>query len=240
MRVLIVDDEPLARRGLALRLAAHADVRLAGLAGSVAEAAARLSREPVDVVLLDIGMPGRDGFALTGHAGQWPPPLWIFVTAHAEHALRAFAVEALDYLLKPVDAAALARALDRARHRLALRPPAPGAAGGDERLIVRDGARTQRIPLAGIRWIEAAGDYACIHTADAACVVRETLSSLEARLDPARFVRIHRSAIVGIGHVAAIRPHRNGERVIELDGGRRLKLSRGYRAALARLRAGEP
>lgn len=265
IRTLIVDDEPLARRGLELRLAAHADVVVVGQAGNGREAAGALAALQPDLMLLDVQMPEVDGFALLRGLPAEQMPVTVFVTAYDQYALAAFGASAIDYLLKPVDEARLAQALDRVRAQLAAREAqghrdrllhllahlsgrpalqlhealdgalAPGAPA-PERLTIKDGARLVRLEQAAVQWIDAAGDYLCIHTPDETFVLRATLRDMEQRLDPRRFQRIHRSTIVNTDRVRELRAHQNGEYFVVLDGGQTLKLSRSYRDKVPLLR----
>lgn len=264
LRTLIVDDEPLARRGIALRLANHPDVELVGEAGDGLEAVKQVSALEPDLMFLDVQMPGLDGF---GTLQAIPPqllPAVVFVTAFDEYALAAFRAHALDYLLKPVDIDALNEAVARAlrfkreRHaeaqcsklvqlvnqlagRKVLTLDAALADGALElprvtrKLTFKDGARTHRVEPASVRLIEAAGDYMCVHTDAETLVVRARLSELESQLDPNLFLRVHRSIIVNAERVRSLRPHDNGEYFLTLDDGREVKLSRSYRDQLKRL-----
>jgi len=264
LRALIVDDEPLARRGLRLRLAADPDVEIVGECAHGAAALEALQTVECDLILLDVQMPGMDGFATLAALPEALRPLVVFVTAFDSHALKAFEAAALDYLLKPVEPERLTQCLQRVRaamrgreadkHRdglltllrqisgqpqLALSDAlAPGASGITQAdvLSIRDGQRTVRVPISSIRWIEAAGDYMCVHTDDETHVLRSTLSELEAQLDPRRFQRVHRSRIVNFTRVKALRPHINGEYFLELDSGHSIKLSRSYREKVELLR----
>jgi len=265
IRTLIVDDEPLARRGLALRLAGHADVEIVGQVGDGAAAARAVSDHAPDLMLLDVHMPGLDGFAALRAIPAPDMPLTVFVTAHDQHAIRAFQACAVDYLLKPVDGDRLDQALARVRDTLAGRDAVTHRSRllellgelsgrpalrleqaldvrdvtelrGDAPLAVRDGQRIVRVAPAEIAWIDAAGDYVCIHTERETHVLRATMRELEQRLDPQRFPRIHRSVIVNAARVTGLRPHLNGEYFLTLDTGQELKLSRSYRDRLALFR----
>jgi len=260
LRVLLVDDEPLARRGLRLRLAAHADVEVIGECAHGAAAIDFLRDHTCDLMLLDVQMPGLDGFATLAALPAAKRPLVVFVTAFDRHALRAFEAAAIDYLLKPVEPARLAQCLTRVRDVLhgkladaqqarlleLLRqmsgsseidpPDRVAAAAPTDVLAVRDGQRIVRVPIPSIRWIEAAGDYMCVNADDATHVLRSTLGELEAQLDARIFQRIHRSRIVNLQRVRALRPHMNGEYFLELDSGHEIKLSRSYRDKIQLLR----
>ncbi len=263
IRTLIADDEPLARRGLELRLAGERDIHIVGQVGDGAAAVRAVSEHAPDLLFLDVQMPGLDGFAALRAIPAQQMPLVVFVTAYDHYALNAFEASAVDYLLKPVDDSRLHQALFRVREALDQRDASDhrarllgllGAlsgrpaltldealdAGGaqvlrdaDTPLAIRDGARTLRLPRSSIRWVDAAGDYLCIHTDRDTHVLRATLGQLEKRLDPTRFPRIHRSTLVNAGRVSSLRPHLNGEYFLTLDCGQELKLSRSYRDRLA-------
>lgn len=258
LRTIIVDDEPLARRGLELRLRDHADVDIVGQYGDGAAAIAAVHTQRPDLMFLDVQMPGVDGFEALRHIPAAEMPLVVFVTAYDHYAIRAFESSATDYLLKPVDDGRLAQALTRVRqartqrdasghcaHLLgllgelsgrqplaldeALRPDAIEQLRRENKLAVRDGGRIVRVDMGSIRWIDAAGDYMCIHTDGETLILRATMRELEKQLDPQRFPRIHRSTIVNAKRVVELRPHTNGEGFIRLDCGQELKLSRTHR-----------
>ncbi|MEI2796773.1 LytTR family DNA-binding domain-containing protein [Pseudoxanthomonas sp. F11] len=267
LRAIVVDDEPLARRGLEIRLAAHADVQIVGYYGDGASAIGGLRAHRPDLMFLDVQMPGMDGFQTLRAIPANEMPLVVFVTAYDHYAIRAFEASATDYLLKPVEDSRLAQALARVRqaraqreasghcaHLLgllgelsgrppldldeALKPDALDLLRREEKLAVRDGGRTVRVDLHSIRWIDAAGDYMCIHTDGDGpngntLVLRATMRELEKQLDPQRFPRIHRSTIVNARRVVEMRPHTNGESFLRLDCGQELKLSRSHRDKLA-------
>jgi two-component system LytT family response regulator len=232
LRVLVVDDVALARQRLERLLRAYPDVVVAASCADADTAFAAIAAAMPDLLLLDIDLPGGDGFALLERLPATERPAVVFTTAHGEYAARAFRVQALDYLLKPVSAASLREALDRARaHRGAGRSPPAW-------LLLREREQTTVVPMAAIDWIEAAGNYACIRAGGATHVYRETLGRLEARLDPAQFQRIHRSRIVNLARIASLRPLVNGDHVVVLHDGSELNLSRTWRDALfARLRS---
>lgn len=264
LRTVIVDDEPLARRGLEIRLSTHADVEIVGHYGDGAAAIAGLRELRPDLVFLDVQMPGMDGFETLRNLPATEMPQVVFVTAYDHYAIRAFEASAADYLLKPVEDARLAQALARVRearaqraasghcaHLLgllgalsgrgplaldeALKPDAIEQLRREDKLAVRDGSRTVRVDLASIRWIDAAGDYMCIHTDGETLILRATMRDLEKQLDPQRFPRIHRSTIVNARRVVELRPHTNGEGFLRLDCGHELKLSRSHRDKVALL-----
>jgi two-component system LytT family response regulator len=247
VRAVIIDDEPLARAGLRLALAPHPDVELVGEAGDGRAARALIEAVAPELAFVDIQLPELDGVALAAAVGAAPsPPAVIFVTAYDEFAVDAFAVRAIDYLVKPIDDARLAQALDRARdhHRLAaaarlgdqlatslalLRtPPSPA------RLTIRDGGRVHLVPLDAIDWIEAADYYVEIHAGPHTYLHRETLQHLEASLD-ARFRRIHRSRLVNTDRLRSLR-RAGRDLVAVLADGTELAVARRYHAALKTLR----
>ena len=223
LRVLVVDDVALARQRLARLLSAIAGVELVGCHGDVAAARRALPMAAPDLVLLDVDMPGEDGMALARGIGTEGPAI-VFTTAHAQFALQAFRVGAVDYLLKPIEAASLREAIERVRSRRG------GGAGGH--LVLRERDQVRCLPMDSIDWIESAGNYACIRAGGQVHVHRETLSRLEARLDPARFQRIHRSRIVNVSRVAGLKPLHNGDHRLTLVDGSELVMSRTYREAL--------
>ncbi|MBA3891245.1 MAG: response regulator transcription factor [Gemmatimonadaceae bacterium] len=249
---LIVDDEPPARRGLRALLARHADVHVAGQARSGREAVEAIRTLHPDLVFLDVQMPEGDGFEVVRTIGVEQMPLVIFVTAYDTYALRAFEIHALDYLLKPYDRERFDSALDRARSQLRQR-----AAGADERLAalverldgrsrwldrltVPVGSRMRFVDVGDVDYFEAETNYVRAHVSTRSHLLRTTLTALEAKLDPSRFVRIHRSLVVQLARVAEVEPLFAGEYVIFLKDGRRLTSGRTYRVAVQtalRLRA---
>jgi two-component system LytT family response regulator len=250
MRVLIADDEPLAREGIRLRLEQHADIDIVGTAGDGPDAIGAIRRLTPDVVFLDVQMPGMSGFDVLSRAGVDSVPVVIFVTAHEQYAIRAFRAHALDYLLKPVDDDQFADTLQRARRRLgALRDgetarrlrallndvsPPVTRSRYVERLMIKRRGRISFVAADEIEWIEARGDYVRIHAARRAWVVRGTLRELERRLDPDRFLRVHRSTMVGLRSIREVRPLSHGECAVLTASGTELRVSRTRRAALAR------
>jgi two-component system LytT family response regulator len=241
MRVLIVDDEPLARRGLKARLDAMPNVEVVGECGSGKAAVTAIEELHPDLVLLDVQMPEVDGFAVIEAVGADRMPLTIFVTAYDAHALRAFDVNALDYLLKPIDSERFVVAVERARRRLtettaASRGPSLARAIADttagSRLVLRDGSRVLLFEQRDIDWLSADGDYVRVHARGRSYLVRHTMTAMESRLDPRQFARVHRSAIVNVTRVTEIR--RRGERDyhLVLADGTKLRMSRAYRDRL--------
>ena len=245
-RVVIVDDEPPSRTTLRLLLAQSRAFTLVRECAHGEEAVAAVREDKPDVLLLDVQMPGMDGFDVLRSIGPSAVSAVIFVTAYDRYALRAFETHALDYLLKPFSDERFAQVMDRVRLRLqeqaqaatgrklsallASKKPPPGC----DQLIVREGGRTLVIPLEDIVWIEAEDYYVAIHTRDRKSLVRETLKTLVKSLDPERFVRVHRSAIVNVSYVRQIEPLVSGDQRIRLSDGTQLRVSRTHRAALER------
>jgi len=262
IRTILVDDEPLAIQGLELRLQEHDDVEIIDKCSNGREAIRAIKTHKPDLVFLDIQMPGFDGFSVVQGLMEVEPPLFVFVTAYSDHAIRAFEANAVDYLMKPVEEARLADTLDRVRQRLSekrgveeveklkevLIEVAPDAAedyaaadGGEmasnrfEKLInIKDRGQIFRVDVDTIERIDAAGDYMCIYTGDNTLILRETMKDLEKRLDPRRFQRVHRSTIVNLDLVKQVKPHTNGECFLVLDSGASVKVSRSYRDVVAR------
>ncbi|MBP6513696.1 MAG: LytTR family transcriptional regulator DNA-binding domain-containing protein [Steroidobacteraceae bacterium] len=236
IRTLIVDDEALARRGLELRLRDAADFEIVGEAVNGREAIEAIVRLKPDLVFLDIQMPGLGGFDVLRQLPADSMPMAVFVTAYDKYALEAFEAQALDYLLKPVDDARLAKVLDRVREQHRQRNAAQTALPAyADVLPIRTGRETVRVRVQAIDWIDAAGDYMCVHAEGQTHVVRGTMKQFDAALDPRQFQRVHRSAIVNVDRVRSLRPHTNGEYFLTLEGGHELKLSRSYRDRLEAL-----
>ncbi len=263
IRALIVDDEPLARRGLEIRLEKFADVEICAQSQNGREALQHIKAHAPDLMFLDVQMPGMDGFDVLRNMSTSNMPAVIFVTAYDEFALKAFDANALDYLLKPINDKRLAEAIERARHNLdekkaeehrakllrfvcdltgrelSLQAALEAASGSAQRyprrLAIRDGAETACIDVSAIDWIDAAGDYMCVHAQGETHVLRGTMKHLEELLDPAVFVRVHRSAIVNRHCVTSMRPHRNGEYFLTLANQAELKLSRKYKSNIERI-----
>jgi two-component system LytT family response regulator len=263
IRTILVDDEPLAIQGLALRLQKHDDVDIVETCSNGREAIRAIKTHKPDLVFLDIQMPGFDGFSVIQALLEVEPPLFVFVTAYSDHAIRAFEAQAIGYLMKPVEEDKLAATLDVARQRLSekrageeaarlkevlaeVAPEAAEAAAipfGDEapaanrfeKLInIKDRGQIFRVDVDTIERIDAAGDYMCIYTGDNTLILRETMKDLEKRLDPRRFQRVHRSTIVNLDQVKEVKPHTNGECFLVLGSGAQVKVSRSYRDVVAR------
>jgi two-component system LytT family response regulator len=238
LRVLVVDDEPLVRDGIRALLEREPQVRMLGEARNGVEALERIRELRPDLVLLDVQMPGMDGLAVVAALEPEERPEIVFVTAHGEYAIQAFDLHAVDYLLKPFDAERFATSLRRARARMAegkanrlddllttLRPePAY-----PERLLLKQHGTIVVVLADDIDWVEAADNYVKIHARTGRYMLREPLKQIEAKLDPARFARVHRSAIVDLSRVKSLDPQAAGEYVITLTTGIRLTLSRGFR-----------
>jgi two-component system, LytTR family, response regulator len=226
---LVVDDEMLARRNLTLLLRADPDIGSIAECASGREAVEAIRRIKPDLVFLDVQMPECGGFDVLELLGAELPKTIIFVTAHDDYALRAFEAGALDYLLKPFDDARFARALARAKEKIAYHASNSHA---PFRLVVKSPGRLLFIDAGEIDWIEAASYYACVHVGDQAHLVRRTLSDLERDLGEAQFARIHRSTIVNLGRVRGLELQRSGEYAVIMRSGLTLRLSRRYRKAL--------
>lgn len=228
LRVIVADDEPLARSGIVARLAAHPNVVVIEECADGDAALTAIRRHRPDLVFLDIEMPGISGFQTLGALAKTELPLIIFITAYGQHALRAFDVHAVDYLLKPIDDQRFAEAVQRARQM----HQATGASPFAQRFAIKRGNTVIFVPAAAVDWIEGVGDYAGLHTAERTHLLREPLHRLEGRLDPGVFVRIHRSTIVRVDRIRAFRPLPNRDGVIQLADGQELRVSRTYRDRL--------
>jgi two-component system LytT family response regulator len=239
VRVLIVDDEPLARMGVVHRLRQFNDVEIVGECGDGASAVERIMERSPDVVFLDIQMPDMDGFEVLQSLPNETLPAVIFLTAYQQHLLRAFDVNALHYLIKPVDDARFAEAVSRARHLVDSKLRADTAqqvikmlSGAPHRyasrLTVRTGSRIQIVAAEDIEWVGAAGDYVELHVNGCSFLVRETMASLEQRLDPSQFIRIHRSRIVRSQRIIELRSIENREFTVKLSDGSEHRSSRTY------------
>ncbi|MCA1827125.1 MAG: LytR/AlgR family response regulator transcription factor [Myxococcales bacterium] len=248
VRAAIVEDEPPARLGLRSLLAREPAIVLLHECSDLQHALRALRREPVDLLFLDVELAGHNGFDLLAALGAARPPAVVFVTAFDQHAVRAFEVEAVDYLLKPFDDQRFAQALGRAMERLRLhgaqklaRQLADSLATGGPRppegrtVTLRDGARAMFLREEEIDWIEAQDYYVEIHACGAAHLHRETLRDLEARLDPKRFVRIHRSIIVQVDRIRRLQSLPSGDATALLRDGTVLRVSRSRRDAIRAL-----
>jgi two-component system, LytTR family, response regulator len=254
VRALIVDDEPLAREGIRMRLKREPDIEIIGECGNGREAVTFIRREAPDLIFLDIQMPRLDGFGVIEAIGVRQMPQVIFITAYDEHALRAFEVSALDYLLKPIDGARFLEALDRARNRIRgnnleaiseqlqkMMSTLNAKRTYLERLSIKSGksgpaaGRIIFLDVDRIDWIEAADNYVRVHAGRESHLLYATMNNLESRLDPDKFLRIHRSAIVNIGRIKELHPLFHGEYQLILIDGTQLTSGRGYRENLQKL-----
>lgn len=257
LRVVVVDDEPLAREGMVDLLALDDEVVVVGVFDGGQPAVDAVRALQPDVLFLDVQMPEMSGFELLHALGDAAPPVTIFVTAHDRYAVQAFEVNAVDYLLKPIEesrlgtalakakrltqAGALPTALERERLLAALERVTAGMADGASgagRIIVRDAGRMQVVRAVDVVWIEGAGSYVKLHVGGKAIMHRETLAALETRLDARRFLRVHRSAIVNLAQVRAVESHLRGDGVLVLHDGTRLKVLAGRRSQLETLLEG--
>lgn len=257
LAVLVVDDEALARRGLSLRLGAYDDIEIVSECTNGREALEVIAAETPDLVFLDIQMPGMNGFDVIGNLQQDNMPLVVFVTAFDQYAVEAFDVHAVDYLLKPIDDQRLAEAISRARQRMSqeeavtdkqrlldlvisitgrsevavteLMKQSDGVRTFPERIAIKDAGEVTLVPAQDIDWVDAAGDYMCIHANGQTHVMRVTMKELEAQLDPATFQRVHRSTIVNLDRVTKVVSHMNGEFHLILANGATVKMSRSYK-----------
>lgn len=249
IRTLIVDDEPLARERLRQLLEAEADVDVVGECGDGREAVAAIEKHQPDLVFLDIQMPELDGFGVLEETSPARMPEIVFVTAFNQHALRAFEVHALDYLLKPFDRERFQVALDRARTHLQharsgelnqklaallaeMRPPESRLT---DRLAIKTGGKVVFLKATDIDWVEAADNYVNLHVGAESHLLRETMSSIETRLDPKQFLRISRSSMVNVERIKELQPMFHGDYTVILRNGTKLSLSRNYRDKLEKL-----
>ncbi len=255
IKTVVVDDEPLARRRILRLLKTEPDVEVVAEAGTGREAIDAIREHRPDLVFLDVQMPEVDGFGVLQALGKDDMPEVIFTTAYDQYAVRAFEVHALDYLVKPFDPERFHAAFQRAREQMEreqasdqnqrlitllehLATQARGGEGGGtsdrylDRLMIRSSGKIFFVKTAEIDWVEAAANYVRLHVGRESHVIRETISNLAERLDPAHFARIHRSTIVNLDRVKEMQPWFSGEYIVILRDGTRLKLSRGYRERL--------
>lgn len=245
IRVAVIDDEPLARSGVLARLAAHPDIAVVGEYADGHAALDGLRASAPDVAFIDVQMPGPSGIEVLEALPDAQRPIAILLTAHDRFAVRAFALRAVDYLLKPVDDERFREALDRAREAHAWRRaagqgalPPPSANALPVRFEVRVGRRVRFVDAECVEWIEADGDYVRLHVEGQAHLLRESLGRLAERLDPRRFVRVHRSAIVRADCVAELQPLANRDAVLRLRDGTPVRASRTHVESLIRLLRG--
>jgi two-component system LytT family response regulator len=260
LRTLIVDDEPLAREGMRMHLAGEPDVEVVGEAGDGMQAVEAIRTLAPDLVFLDVQMPEMDGLQVVERVGAARMPAVIFATAYHQHAVRAFELHAVDYLLKPVTEERLRAALGRARLRLsarsetelaarlealledfrALRERADGSAAAPAPrkyaswISVAGRNSTQLVRVEDVDWFEAEGNYVRLHVGTTSHLIRSTLRGMEEQLDPTAFIRIHRSTIVNVNRIREIQPWFGGDYIAMLHDGRQLRVSRSHREALLR------
>jgi two-component system, LytTR family, response regulator len=251
LTAIIADDEPLARERLRFLLSSDADISVVGECRNGREVIAALKEKRVDVLFLDIQMPGRSGFEVIEQVGPANMPLTVFVTAHNQFAVKAFEVHALDYLTKPVEPERLQATLARVKERIAstaalssqdqlksvLESLANGAGAKKDyprRLLIPGGRKDSFVNVSEIEWIEAADYYSCLHVGAKSLMMRETIKQLAETLDPEKFVRIHRSTIVNVERVQEIFREGRSEGSVSLTNGQRLKMSKaGWQQLLA-------
>lgn len=262
IKTLIVDDEPLARKGLAVRLSQYPEIEVVGLCKNGAEALDMCKSQVIDLLFLDIQMPGVSGLEVVKQLSELPldMPAVIFVTAFDQYAVKAFEIHALDYLLKPVDDSRLEKAVEKVQtfvksqqdtsHKKKLASFVAGITGNNceeilkklasgeklddtrypDSLAVKEQGEIIRVQINTIQWVDAAGDYMCLHCSDGKThILRKTMKELESELDPKLFVRVHRSAIVNTKQISKLVTQVSGEYVLVLDNGQELKVSRSYR-----------
>jgi two-component system LytT family response regulator len=264
LRTLIVDDEPLGRDGMRMHLARETDVEVVGEAGDGAQAVEAIRALRPDLVFLDVQMPEMDGLQVVEAVGPAHMPAVIFATAYQQHAVRAFELHAVDYLLKPVTEERLRAALGRARLRLAARSeealaarlealledfralrertggtvdaaaPAPAPRKFASWISVAGRNSTQLVRVEDVDWFEAEGNYVRLHVGQVSHLIRSTLRGMEEQLDPAAFIRIHRSTIVNVNRIREIQPWFGGDYIALLQDGRQLRVSRSHREQLLR------
>lgn len=242
IRALIVDDEPIARLGVRQYLEDEADIEVIDECGCGLEAVAAILQQKPDLVFLDVQMPELDGFGVIETVGAEHMPCVIFVTAYDRYTLRAFEVQALDYLLKPFEQGRFRRTIARARQQiqerqagrlnrrlLSLLERLPGRQQYLERVVIKSSGRIIFLDVSEIDWIEAADNYVRLHVGDRTHLLHETLSAFEQKIDPAKFIRIHRSRIVNASRIAELQPLFHGEYVVIMKDGTELTTSRSFR-----------
>lgn len=255
LKALIADDEPLARERLQFLLSGDAEIEIGAECRNGREVVDALREHAFDVLFLDIEMPSSNGFDVIEQVGAERMPVTVFVTAHNHFALKAFEAQALDYLTKPIEPERLQTTLARVRERVASKsallaqeqlktifeglrnPPQPDKAF-PKRILVRNGAKDVMVSMDEVEWIEAADYYSCLHVGTKSYMLREPIKQLAATLDPTRFVRVHRSAIVNINQVREIVREGRNEGSVVLQNGQRLRMSKvGWQTLLAATKA---
>jgi len=264
IRTLLVDDEPLALRGLKLRLKEFDDVEIIDTCANGREAIKKIRAERPALVFLDIQMPGFDGFDVVKALAKEEMPLIVFATAYDQYAIKAFEAHAIDYLLKPIDETRLEEAILKIRtviqERITIEqnaklidlirsidnPPTlelseiinstelPVENRYESHLHIKDRGQITRVNISTIEWIDAAGDYMCLHAEGKTHILRETMKNMDKRLDPEIFQRVHRSTIINLSKVSELHPTSGGKYQITLKSGAKLQVSRNYRNVLAR------
>lgn len=259
IKTIIVDDESLARRGLELRLSEYDDIEIIAQCANGREALEKINELTPDLVFMDIQMPGMSGFDVVKTIDKNLLPMIVFVTAFDAYAVDAFEAQAVDYVLKPIDDERLKMAVEKVRRNMkqdgqvnytqrlmdliiGITGESPStiedAISGEgppkidkypERLAIKDSGEITYVPVEDIKWVEAAGDYMCVHVADKVHILRSTMKDLETKLSPKIFQRIHRSVIVNLKRVEKVCSHINGEYHLYLDCGSQLKMSRSYK-----------
>lgn len=248
IRILIVDDEPLVRKKIHAALRLDSEVEVVGECGNGHEALAAVEANALDLIFLDVQMPGLDGLSVSRLLKAGRGPLIIFVTAYDQYAAQAFQVHALDYLLKPFDQERLMEALHRAKEQLrsqrqreigeqvqALLDELKTKAKYLDRFVIRASGRILHLKTGDVDWIEAEGNYARLHLGNESHLLRETITRLEPQLDPSQFRRIHRSTIVRLDQIRELRPCFHGEYQVILRDGTEVTMSRNYREKLPEL-----
>ena len=260
LKALIVDDEHLARRGLSMRLNIIDGVDVIAECANGVTALEAVSLHNPDLIFLDIEMPGMDGFGVVEKLQGDTMPMVVFVTAYNEYAVEAFKVNAIDYVLKPLEEERLREAVERARtlreqqdatrekarllsmmmtmnNEQPLEVMAADSASdrGAERLLIREGGEVRFVPIRDIEWVDAAGDYMCVHASGETHIMRTTMKQLESQLNSALFARVHRSTIVNTQCITSAQSLASGEYRLTLNSGAQLKVSRGYRDTLKKL-----
>jgi two-component system, LytTR family, response regulator len=233
-RVLIVEDEEHARRYLHELLEDEPEIEVVGESSNGAQGIEQIRELSPDIVFADIQMPGLDGFEMIDRTAGTRPPLFVFVTGYGEYAVRAFEIEAVDYLCKPCDKERLALSVERALRRLNSAVPSHGESQRLSRLSIKHDERILFLPVDEIVWIEAANKYVVIHTPAGSHISRQTIQDLEDQLNPGEFVRTHRSTLVRKAAVRGMQPLFHGDYIVKLMNGAEVPLSRSFRESFFR------
>lgn len=245
LRTVVCDDEVPALELVSDLLRSSGEVEIEGAFASVEDAVERINRGGIELAVFDIEMPGASGVEAWSQVSIEPKPLLVFATAHPEYALEAFDIDAIDYLVKPLEQERVNKAVEKALRmsRLIASVQAPEPSEGQaleetETIKVRDGGRIHFVPFEDVVWIEAAGDYSLVHTGEREYAMRRTITALDKQLPAERFVRIHRSTIIARSHVREARLLAKGEAMITLDTGTKVRASRSYRQVIRELTGG--